>query len=135
MIFQPIKIFCFYNNSIKDIYKRINKFMIKNNNNINFKIIIESYSELIKTLLNPIINYSISNFGQLDSYINNSKEELNKKKDPNNNDNYKILKEILFSYMTYTSKNEKKKEDNFNNYSLNFNNINNSFIKLITLPK
>ena len=120
-IFRPLKIFGIYydyinkpNISKNFINKKINNFIISSyNNKISFKLIIESYSELIYTLLNPNLEYPSYNFDKSEEkYLNDFYEENNIKKEDSNKD-YQILK-ILLLKKIYNSSEKKDKNIKIN---------------------
>ena len=111
IIFSPIKVYGIYmdcsnidNLSKEEMFKKIDNFIIdKFNENINPKLILEPLKELIKTLINPILEFPDYNLNRIDKLINNNidknhplddneeiEEKLNNKRDLNNN--FAILK-------------------------------------------
>ena len=126
IIFSPIKVYGIYLDSSnldtlskEEMFKKIDNFILnKFNENINPKLILEPFKELIKTLINPILEFPDYNLNKIDKLINNnidknsSEEEneeiegdFNNEKDLNNN--FDILK---FFIEKIISANENKHE-------------------------
>ena len=131
IIFNPIKIYGIYldcsnfdeysKEDEDEMFKKIDNFIIsKFNGNINPKLFLEPFEELIKTLINPILEFPDCNLNKIDKLINNNIDnnqkneeiegEFNNKKYPNNNFDILIyyLNEIIslnqnkiFSYLKY----------------------------------
>ena len=121
IIFQPFKIFGIYfdyhkENDISEefINKEVNKYFIKKyNKRINNKIILQTYKELLNTLLSPILNYSEYNSDEFDDLINNENNIFSTDNGDNKNNKNDIKNsDILYDYLNGN-------QNNINNKNIN----------------